>query len=294
MVDNINLVSSLLSYVMKWRYSYLNDEEYARKRYKLVFGKELDLKNPVSFNEKIQWLKLFNRDEKYTALADKYEVRKFVSNRINSSILNELYGIYSNVDEINIDELPESFVLKATHGSGWNVFCKDKSVFNWGHEKKKLKKWLKTNYYDIGREWCYKNIQRKIICEKYLEPITGNQLYDYKFFCFNGKVQYIQVTVKEKEKRYICFYNKNWINIKTTTVYPLYNKEILRPKKLEDMVNIARELSKDIPFVRVDLYLIDCQVIFGEMTFYPSCGFGKFFPDSFDKTLGALLQLPTH
>lgn len=291
MVDNLNLISSLLSYVMKWRYSYLNDEEYARKRYKLIFGKELDLKTPVSFNEKIQWLKLFNRDEKYTLLADKYEVRKFVSNRINSSILNDLYGIYSNVDEINIDELPESFVLKATHGSGWNVFCLNKNTFNWNLYRKKIYKWLHSNYYSYGREWVYKNIQPRIVCEKLLKEKDGKCPIDYKFYCFNGRVKYIQIDVDRFTNHTRCFYNTLWEKQPFTTCYLLYKGEILKPDNLSEMITISEKLSSGIPFVRIDLYSFNKQILFGEMTFYPENGFGRFYPNTFDKYLGMDLEL---
>jgi hypothetical protein len=170
------------NYIQRFYASFLSDEEYAKYRYKKTFGQELNLARPETFNEKIQWLKLYNRDNKYSKLADKYEVRKYVEKTVGSTILNELYGVFLDVDEIRFDALPDSFVLKATHGSGWNIICNDKSLLNWRHEKKKLNKWLITNYYDIGREWCYKNIQPKIICEKYLEPLTGNKLYDINFF----------------------------------------------------------------------------------------------------------------
>jgi len=271
---------------------FLTDKNYAEKRYKSTFGQDLNLKNPVTFNEKIQWLKLFDRNERYTSLVDKYEVRKYVEEIVGLEILNELFGVFFDVEDIHPDNLPDSFVLKATHGSGWNVLCKDKKTLNWDEEKKKLDTWLRLNYYNIGREWIYKKIKPKIICEKYLEPKIEGRLYDYKFFCFNGAVKYIQVDVDRYSNHTRCYYDTNWRKQPFSTNYPLYKGEIDIPENLDKMIAVSEKLSFGIPFVRIDLYSVNKQVVFGEMTFYPANGFGKFHPAEFDYILGKNIKIP--
>jgi hypothetical protein len=187
-----------------------------------------------------------------------------------------------------------SFVLKATHGSHWNIFCKDKNTLNWVEEKKKMTTWLKLNYYNLGREWVYKDIIPRIVCEKYLEPKRDNQLYDYKFFCFSGKVKYIQVDVDRYSNHTRCFYDPKWNKQPFVFNSTLYKKEIDIPENLDKMISVSEKLSSGIPFVRIDLYSIDDQVIFGEMTFYPANGFGIFYPDDFDYLLGTDIEIPCH
>jgi hypothetical protein len=270
---------------------FLTDKHYAEKRYKSTFGQDLNLKNPVTFNEKIQWLKLYDRNERYIPLADKYEVRKYVEENAGPDILNELYGVFSDVEDIHLDDLPDSFVLKATHGSGWNILCRDKNTLDWDKEKKKLDAWLKLSYYKIGREWVYKKIEPRIICEKYLEPKTDDQLYDYKFFCFNGLVKYIQVDINRYSNHTRCYYDIHWNKQPFSTNYPIYKKEIDIPKNLDKMISVSEKLSSGIPFVRIDLYSIDAHIVFGEMTFYPGNGFGKFNPPEFDYNLGKNIDI---
>ena len=171
----------------------ISDEELIRKKFKKRLGREVDLENPIKFNDKLQWLKLNWHDPVATKCADKYEVREIIKEKIGEEYLNELIGVYESVDEINIDELPEKFVLKGTHGSGFNIICKDKNELNWDLEFKKMRRWLKNNYYLSNREWVYRDIKPRIICEKYLEEFETGELRDYKIFCFNGEPKVIEV-----------------------------------------------------------------------------------------------------
>ncbi|NMC36405.1 hypothetical protein GYA49_05175 [Candidatus Beckwithbacteria bacterium] len=264
-----------------------NDYNYAKRRFKKTFGYDLNLRKPKTFNEKIQYLKLHYRKPILTRLADKYTVRSFVKKRIGAKYLNTCLGVYSSVLEINPSTLPSQFVLKATHGSSWNIICSNKDQLDWGETIKTLKSWLKQNYFKLGREWCYKNIPPQIICEKYLGP----NLPDYKFFCFHGKPYYIQVDLDRFGSHKRNFYNLRWEKLTIRLIYPNSNKDIKKPKKLTEMITVAQKLSKDFPFVRIDLYEHENSIIFGEMTFYPENGFGTFRPQKYDYQFGTLLKL---
>ena len=273
----------------------ISDEELIRKKFKKRLGREVDLENPIKFNDKLQWLKLNWHDPVATKCADKYEVREIIKEKIGEEYLNELIGVYESVDEIDIDKLPDKFVLKGTHGSGFNIICKDKSKMNWDEEFKKMRRWLRTNYYLQNREWVYKDIKPRIICEKYLSQ-EGNQssLIDYKFYCFNGEPTYCQVIRGRGEKETIDFYDTEWNHMPFNGLreLPMSDEKFEKPKKYEKMIELAKELAGDFPFVRVDFYYVKDEIIFGELTFFPLSGMGKFTPDEWDYKLGDLLQLP--
>lgn len=271
----------------------ISDEELIRKKFKKRLGREVDLENPIKFNDKLQWLKLNWHDPIATKCADKYEVREIVKEKIGEEYLNELIGVYESVDEINIDELPEKFVLKGTHGSGFNIICKDKNELNWDLEFKKMRLWLKNNYYLSKREWVYRDIKPRIICEKYLEEFETGELRDYKIFCFNGEPRLIQVDFDRFKNHKRNLYDLNWNLIDAKIQYP--NDpfvKIDRPQKLCEMLKLSKKLSEDFPHVRVDFYHIDSKLIFGELTFFHGAGFEKFWPEDFEEKMGSWLQLP--
>ncbi|MEL5899099.1 ATP-grasp fold amidoligase family protein [Clostridium sporogenes] len=271
------------------------DDKFLRIKYRLQMGKKLDLNSPQTFNEKLQWLKLYKRNPLYTQLVDKYEVRKYIAKTIGEEYLIPLLGVYDNFDEIDFDVLPNKFVLKPNHTSGNVYICKDKSQINYVELKKEVNMWLKRRYYWIHREWPYKNVKPKIICEKYMVDESGTELKDYKFMCFNGEIKCI----------FVCL-NRNSVNGLNINIYdPSWNlmpfgrpnhlnsnTTILKPKNFDKMVQLAEKLSRDIPFVRVDFYETNGRLYFGELTFYPGAGFEEFNPESYDYLLGSWIRLP--
>lgn len=273
----------------------LTDKMYIKTRYKLVFNKKINLKNPTTFNEKLQWLKLYDRNPEYTKMVDKYEAKEYVSNIIGKKYIIPTLGVWKNFEDIDFSKLPNQFVLKCTHDSGGLVICKDKSKLNINEAKRKITKSLKKNYFYAEREWPYKNVKPKIIAEQYMVDDSGMKLKDYKFFCFNGIAQTILVCSNRNGSfKNTNFYDINW-NLQpfTRENHKNNNEQIKKPKNLDEMITIAEKLSKDIPFVRVDLYEINRKVYFGELTFYPSSGFEGFEPEEWDKKLGNMLELPT-
>ncbi|MBC8213228.1 MAG: carbonic anhydrase [Candidatus Marinimicrobia bacterium] len=253
------------------------------------------MNNPVRFTEKLQWYKLYYRNPLMTLCADKYKVREYIKSKKLDGILNHLIGVFENFDEIDFTSLPHRFVMKTTNGSGTNIICKDKSKFDIKDAKSKIETWLKRNNYASGREWCYKNIKPQIIIEEFLEDSMSSfeGLNDYKFFCFNGRIEYIAVDVNREIAHRRNLYNINWNYIK---VYGndacSFGDCLEKPKKIDEMLRVARKLSKDFPFARVDLYLVKNKIIFGELTFYPWTGYVSFTPDEFDFDLGEKLALP--
>ena len=269
----------------------ISDVTFIKKSFKKEMGREVELENPITFNDKLQWLKLNWYDSLATKCADKYEVRKFVEERIGDEILNELYGVYDSVDEINIDKLPKSFVLKGTHGSGFNIICKDKKKINWKYEFKKMRRWLKTNYYWQNREWVYKDIQPRIICEKYLADENGQLPKDYKFFCFDGEPKFMFIASDRGQRTKFDFYDLEWNKLPVSQYYPTSNYEISKPRNLEQILQYARILSKGFPHVRVDFYLNEDNIIFGELTFFHFSGEKKFQPEKYDEIFGSYIDL---
>ena len=253
------------------------------------------MKEPKTFNEKLQWLKLYDRNPEYTKMVNKYEAKKYVADIIGQEYIISTLGVWDKFEDIEFDKLPKQFVLKPTHTSG-NVFiCKDKEKINYKQLRKMINKWLKRDYYLVHREWPYKNIKPKIIAEQYMVDDSGMKLKDYKFFCFNGIAQTILVCSNRNGSfKNTNFYDISW-NLQpfTREKHKNSNEQIKKPKNLDEMITVAEKLSKDIPFVRVDLYEINGKVYFGELTFYPSSGFEGFEPEEWDKKLGDMLELPT-
>ncbi|MBR5227165.1 MAG: glycosyl transferase [Clostridia bacterium] len=267
------------------------DKIYLKLVYKKRLGKKLNLKDPKTFNEKLQWLKLYDRNPKYTALVDKYEVKKYIEKQIGKQYVIPTLGVYDKFDEIDFDKLPNQFVIKCTHDSGGLVICKDKSKLNIEESRDKIENCLNTNYYYQGREWPYKNVKPRIIIEKYMEDNKGC-LFDYKFMCFNGEAKLSFVcTDRDKKDLKVTFFDKEWNKMPFERHYKSSNEKIDRPKQYELMIQLAEKLSKDIPFVRVDFYEVDNQIYFGELTFYPGCGFEEFEPEEWDEKLGEFIKI---
>lgn len=270
----------------------MKDEEYIKLKYFYKMKKKLDVDNVKTFNEKLQWLKLYDRNPEYTKMVDKYEVKKYVSNIIGEQYIIPTLGVWDRFEDINFEELPNQFVLKCTHDSGGLVICKDKNNFNINEAKKKINKSLIRNYYYHGREWPYKNVEPRIIAEEYMVDESGTELKDYKIYCFNGEPKIIQVDFNRFKGHKRRMYTIAWKPLKMNLIYSINDTKINKPNKLDEMLNLTRILAKDISFVRIDFYVINDKIYFGEMTFYPESGFGKFQPDEWDEMLGSWLELP--
>ena len=254
----------------------------------------MDLENPVTFNEKLQWLKLYNRNPMYTTMVDKYEAKKYVANIISDEHIIPTLGIYDSVEDIDFDSLPNQFVLKCTHDSGGIVICQDKTQLNRKEAIKKLRKGLKSNFYWTNREWPYKNVTPRIIAEKYMTNGDG-ELRDYKFFCFDGvpRVMFIASDRfnKEEETKF-DFFDMEFNHLPFRNGHPNATKPIERPAEFDEMRMLASKLSKGIPQVRVDFYDVNGQIYFGEMTFFHWSGFVKFDPEEWDYKIGEMIELP--
>lgn len=270
-------------------YNKMSDEKYLKKKFFLELGYKLNLEHPETFNEKIQWLKLHDRKKEYINMVDKYEAKKFVSDRIGSEYIIETIGIWNTFDEIDFEKLPDQFVLKSTHDSGGVVICNDKSKFDINHAKTVINKSLKRNYYYLGREWPYKDVPPRIIAEKYM----GGNINDYKLMCFNGHVKCTFVCSDRKSDNglHITIYDSDWNVMPFKRKYPRAENGIDKPYLYDQMVEIAEKLSANIPFIRVDFYEIDGKLYFGELTFYPGSGFESFDPVEWDRKMGELINL---
>ncbi len=253
----------------------------------------LDLDKPKTFNEKIQWLKLYDSTAEKTRLADKYLVRDWIKERIGEEYLIPLLGVWDRFEDIDFDTLPDQFVLKANHGSGWNVIVKDKESLNIEATRTKFNNWMKKNFaFCNGLELHYKDIEPKIIAEKYIKTDSGS-VNDYKFFCFNGNIELIWVDANRYEGQHIRnIYSPDWELLLVTKDYPNDAGMDLKPECYEKMNELARILSKDFICVRVDFYEVDGKIYFGEMTFTSGSGYGRFNPPEFDYELGSKLKLP--
>jgi len=290
-VEKFTLRKIYLSFVKKLLF--LPQKTYVKYNYEYYSGRKLDFKKPATFNDKIQWLKVFYHKEILHKLVDKYAVRDYVKNKVGPHILKELYGVYEKPSEVNFDELPNQFVLKGAHGFHLNLIVKDKSELNLPRTKLLLNKWMHKNNYRNGKEWAYKNIKPRIISEKYLEEFGQEVINDYKFFCFNGTPKFIQVDMERGIEDLRCYYDLNWQKLPfTTEKNEFFEGEVEKPENLKEMIEVAQKLAVDFPFVRVDLYNINGNILFGEMTFYPTDGRKKFIPDEYNKIIGDYLKLP--
>jgi len=274
-------------------FKFVPDKICIKMQFEAAIGQKLDLKNPKTFNEKIQWLKLHGDLQKYANLADKYEVRKFVSNSIGEEYLIPLLGVWNKFEDIDFSKLPEQFVLKCNHDSNSVVICKDKTTFNIKKSREKLNKCLKRKFYYAFREYQYKNIKPKLIGEKYMVDESENELKDYKIYCFNGNPKIIQVIYDRCTDSKANLYDIEWNYIPVVKTYPTNpNRMINKPSKLDEILHLAKMLSKNCLFVRVDFYSVNDKIYFGELTFTPAAGLGKFEPKEFDFEMGSWIELP--
>lgn len=278
--------------------SFIPDKQMIQIQYKIKTGRKLNLKDPRRYTEKLQWYKLYYRDQLMAQCADKYKVREYVKSKGLNYILNDFYGVFKNESEIDFKKLPETFVLKTTNGGGGNniIICDDREKFDENEAKQLLKDWIKPRNKDYGREWVYYNSDTKIIAEKVLPRDKNNDLPDYKFYCFNGEVYCIHAIidyVDDHSNGKIGFYDKFFNKMPFTRLeYKPIESDLDKPKNLDKMIEIAEILSKDFPHVRVDLYNIEGQIIFGELTFFTASGYTMFNPDEFDFILGKQFELP--
>ncbi|OBR89889.1 hypothetical protein CLRAG_38660 [Clostridium ragsdalei P11] len=275
---------------LKW----IPDKLYLKLCYRAVFGKELDFDNPQTFNEKLQWLKLYDHKPIYTIMVDKYEVKKYVSDIIGEEYIIPTLGVWDKFDNIDFNSLPNQFILKCTHDSGGLVICKDKRKLDLKATKKKINRCLKKNFYYVGREWAYKDVKPRIIAEKYMEQSSNNELNDFKLMCFHGKVKcsFVCTNRHSGEGLNVTFYDTDWRVMPFERHYPRSKVALDKPASYKDMVAFAEKLSQDIPFVRVDFYEVKGKPYFGELTFYPGNGFEEFTPSEYDQKLGEWVKLP--
>lgn len=279
--------------------NWMPDTQYLKYKFKAVFGYELNLDNPQTFNEKLQWLKLHDRNPLYTTMVDKYAAKEYVGNIIGKEYIIPTLGVWNSFDEIDFDKLPNQFVLKTTHDSGGIVICRDKHIFDKKAARERLEKSLKNNFYYMGREWPYKNVPPRIIAESFMENPGYADLTDYKFFCFNGMPYYCQVISDRNTNECIDFFDMEW-NLQEFTGlhnpnyphYPHYPRKIGKPICLGQMKLACSVLAENIPFVRVDFYEVKGKMYFGEMTFYPASGLGEFSPKKWNQKMGDLVILP--
>ena len=270
------------------------DRIYLQIVYFKHFRRFINFNNPKTFNEKIQWLKLNYRNEEYTKLVDKYRVKQYITKLIGEEYVIPTLGVWNNVDDIDFKSLPEKFVLKCNNDSGGIVICKNKKDFDEAKAKSFLKERLKNNGYWYGREWPYKNVKPCIIAEKYMEDSISKDIKDYKFFCFNGSMEFFDIDIDRFIEHRANYYdrNGNFLPFGKTYCPPDYTKKIEMPKNLDKMIELAETISHNTVLSRIDFYEIDGQVYFGEITFYPGSGFSPFTDEKWDYKLGDMIDFP--
>ena len=271
---------------------WMDDETYLKIAFRSKMGKKLRLNPPVTFSEKLQWLKLHDRKPEYSKMVDKAEAKKYVSERIGEEYIIPTLGVWDRVEDIDFTALPDQFVLKATHDSGGLVICKDKSKLDVEAAKEKLKKSLAKSFYWGQREWPYKAVKPRIIAEKYIEDANG-ELNDYKFFCFGGKAKFFKIDFDRHIEHHANYYDGdgNLLPFGEVAYMPIPERKLDMPRQLKLMVELAEKLSAGMKFLRVDFYEVNGQVLFGELTFYPISGFGKYTDEAWDEKLGDMVDI---
>jgi len=272
-----------------------SDEKRIRRKYRSELGRDPNLDNPATYTEKVLWLNLRHRDPRQVICADKYAVRDWVAERVGEDLLVPLLGVYDEVDDIEFESLPDAFVIKATHGSGWNLIVPDKGSLDCVEARRSLQDWLSRSYYAHKREWQYRDMPHRLIVEDFLADEDGGIPSQYQFFCFRrGDEQTIlvQVDFDERTNHRRDYYDLDWKRLPFTSRVPNSEREAPRPDRLDDMVEVVRRLAEDFPFVRVDLYLVQDRVYFGELTFTSGGGMSSFEPEEWDRKLGEWIGLP--
>lgn len=274
--------------------NFLPDKAYLKAVFKAETGYPLNLVHPRTYNEKLQWIKLYDRKPEYVVYADKYKVREYISKTLGDQYLIPLIGMYKKAEEIPWNGLPNRFVLKCNHASGTNIICKNKAELDIPSTEKTLNAWLKKNAFWGAREWCYKDIEPCIICEEFIETQDGNTPDDYKFMCFNGVPRLIQVHHDRYGDHTLDYYTPEWKKADLQRIdAQISAKEVEKPEKLDEMLSIAERLSKDMYYARIDLYHVNGKIYFGEITLYPTGGFSTFTRHEDDLLLGSYIKLPT-
>lgn len=271
----------------------LPDKIYLKIKYYIRFKKKLNLLNPETYNEKIQWLKLYDRKKIYTTMVDKYEVKNYVANIIGEEYIIPTIGVFNKFDEINFDSLPNQFVIKCTHDSCGLIIVKNKKELDIKKARKKINKCLKNNYFFGGREWPYKNVKPRIIIEPYLEEKKYGELRDYKFFTFSGKVKFMFIASNRQGNgdTYFDFYDEKFNHLDIINGHSNNPTPPEKPLNFNKMIELAEKLSKNIKHVRIDFYEVDGKIYFGEMTFYHWSGFVPFSPEKWDKIIGSYIKI---
>ena len=274
-------------------YSFMSNRMFLKKMFKLHLGYKLDLSNPKTFNAKLQWLKLYDCQPEYTTMVDKYAVKKLIAERIGAEYVVPLLGVWDSAEQIDFASLPNSFVLKTNHDSKGVLICKDKELLDIKTTRSFLKKQLSSNGFWFGREWPYKNVQRKIIAEELLQNESGAEVKDYKVWCFNGEPKFVEVDYDRYVGHKLNVYDLDWNFVDFyMTSHNDANVKIPKPNNLDEIVELSKKLAKNETFVRIDFYSIGDQIYVGELTFYPGGGCIDFHPDQYDYILGDMLELP--
>lgn len=277
-------------------YRNMSDEEYLKKMWGYRMGGVPDLQYPKTLSEKLQWLKIHDHNPEYHRYADKYEVKKIVSGLIGEEHVIPLLGVWDSFDDIDFDKLPDRFILKTTHDSGSFMICRDKTSFDYKKARKKFTKALKRNYYWSDREWVYKDIKPRIIAEEYIDSLGKPDSIEYKITCMNDEVKFTTICTgiahSAYENRTNDHYDRDLNHMPWYAYYKPSKKPAQIPDQMDEMLEYAEKLCKGIPYVRVDFYLVDGKVYFGEMTFYTWAGFIRFDPPEWDRKLGDMLVLP--
>lgn len=289
-----SLYHQMILIVQWFNKTFITDEFFIRIKFLLSLKRRVNLESPILYNDKLQWLKLYWRDNLAPKCADKYAVRDYIKQTIGERYLNELYCVVADSKDIPIEKLPQSFVIKATHGSGFNIIVKDKTKLSIENITKKINYWKKVNYFYKGREWVYKTIQPRIVVEKYLSDDQGNPPMDYKIYCFNGQPKLIQVDIDRFGQHKQNFYDCDW-NFRDVHIWCENDQNLILPKPVnfDQMIKIATQLSQSFPHVRVDLYNLDGEIIFGELTFFHLNGFMPFIDHELELEMGSWLDLST-
>jgi len=305
----IQKIKNIAKYVLKkdyrWRvqaasgkYEQMDDRTYIERQYYSRFQgkKKLNLDAPKTVGDKLNWLKLYDRKPYYWKLVDKYEVKKYVADKIGSEYVIPALGVWDNPEDIDFDILPNQFVLKCTHDSGSIIVCKDKKKIDKKEVCSKLNESLKHNHYKENREWAYKNVKPRVIAEQYVESLGKADSVEYKLSCGNGKVGVITVCIgiphSTLDVRTNDHFDEEWNRLPFYAVYKNSNKDIARPKQMDDLIKFSKILSEGIPHLRVDWYVVDGHIYFGEMTFYTWAGYMQMVPDEWDTILGDMIELP--
>ena len=275
--------------------NWISDRTYLKLRFRAHMGRKLNLKNPTTYNEKLQWLKLYDRNPAYVPLVDKYTAKEYVKKTIGEQYVIPTLGVWDSFDDIDLDALPEQFVIKCTHDSGGLVICRNRAELDIAAAKAKMDQAMKTDFYYVNREWPYKQVQHRLIAEPYMEDSRTGELRDYKFFCFDGVPKMIFVATDRQtpgEEVKFDFFDMYYQHIDVRNGHPNAKVPQDKPESFEKMKELAAKLSQGLPHVRVDLYEVDGRVYFGEMTFYHFSGMVPFEPNCWDEIMGSWLTLP--